>query len=161
LQARAAKSAIRRAQELYDAEGARKELDMISDPKKRNRRAKELRETTENEVELIAKRLSDLVPTGFSKEFENRSHIQQYRQQNFVKTSSHEYVMQDPIDDAAAVDKLFRSRAANKVGTSESEDETADADKDDEFIEAYIKQQQQQNKGSDDDGDDDTTTLLV
>jgi hypothetical protein len=148
---------------LYDAEGARKELEKISDPKKRNKRKKELRDNTENEVKLIAKRLGDLVPTGFSKEFEKRSHIQQYRQSSFVKASSHEYIMQDPIVDAAAVGEILRSSASNKDGTSDSNDETADADKGDEFIEAYAAyiEQHQQKKSSDDDDDDDTTTLLA
>jgi hypothetical protein len=161
LQARAAKSAIRRVQELYDPEGARKELEKISDPKKRDKRAKELRDNPEKEVKSIAKRLGDLVPTGLSKDFDKGTHIQQYRQKQFVKTSSHEYIMLDPIEDAAAVYKRPRSSAANKDTTSDSNDETADAEKDDEFVEAYeayIKQQQQK-KGSDD--DDDTTTILA
>jgi hypothetical protein len=161
LQARAAKSAIRRLQELYDAEGAKKELDKISDPKKRDKRAKELRESTENEVKLIAERLSDLVPTGLSKEFDNRTHIEQYRQANFVKASSHEYIMLDPMVDAAGLAENLRSGAANKDGTSDSHNVTADADRDDEFVEAYeaYLKQQQQKKGSDD--DDNTTTLLA
>ena len=161
LQARAAKSAIRRVQALYDPEGARKELDKISDPKKRNKRANELRDNTESEVTLIAKRLCDLVPTGLSKEFEKGTHIQQYRQKQFVRTSSHEYIMQDPIDDTAAVIKSLRSSTAKNDNTSGSNDETADVEKDDEFIEAYeaYLKEQEQKKGSDDDNE--TTTLLA
>lgn len=71
--------------------------------------------------------------------------------------------MQDPIVDAAAVGEILRSSASNKDGTSDSNDETADADKGDEFIEAYAAyiEQHQQKKSSDDDDDDDTTTLLA
>ena len=103
LQARAAKSAIRRVQELYDADAAAKELAAIADPKERQARALKLRQETQQEIETLAQRLTDLVPSdnGPSTEFKDRFLMQRYKRTqaaNFVRVSSHEFRALDPID---------------------------------------------------------------
>jgi hypothetical protein len=64
LQARAAKSAIRRVQELYDAQQENEEeSDRLHDEAKTKRRQEEI----EEEKKLLARRLTDLIPVGRSR----------------------------------------------------------------------------------------------
>jgi hypothetical protein len=62
LQARAAKSAQKRAVELFDAEGAQKELDLVEDLDLRHKRKKEMRQQTQQELDYMARRLTALIP---------------------------------------------------------------------------------------------------
>jgi hypothetical protein len=150
LQARAAKSAIRRVQELYDPEAAKKELDRILDPVQRNQKAAELREQTEVEIKYLAKRLSELVPTGTSQEFEKKSYIQQFRQTGFKKKSSHEYTLDDPFANDSASEILFRR---------EAKEESSGSDESVEFVDAYI--QQRESDGDEDSNDDNNQRIVL
>jgi hypothetical protein len=162
LQARAAKSAIKRVQKVYDAEAARDELDGISDSKERGKKALELRKRTDDEIKYLAKRLTELVPMGLSEDFQETTRVQQFRQKNYVKTSSHEYVMQDPLESAYATEDLFQDTGASTVdaeavNTTEAE-ATPSPDQEDEFIEAYVEQMK---SFGDDDDDDDIKIMLA
>eukprot|EP00592_Proboscia_alata_P026700 CAMPEP_0194449162 /NCGR_PEP_ID=MMETSP0176-20130528/129982_1 /TAXON_ID=216777 /ORGANISM="Proboscia alata, Strain PI-D3" /LENGTH=697 /DNA_ID=CAMNT_0039276239 /DNA_START=253 /DNA_END=2346 /DNA_ORIENTATION=- len=68
LRARAAKSAVRRAQELYNPERAREHLSQFQNknvsPATRNREAALLRERVVNEIESLGASLVELVPTN-------------------------------------------------------------------------------------------------
>jgi hypothetical protein len=145
LQARAAKSAIRRVQELYDSQAAKKELDGIADPAERNRRARELREQTDVEIKYLAKRLTELVPQGFSPEFENRGNIQRFKQAGFKRTSANEYVTDNPFANESAQEMLFRNyhgekQEISRETDSEPKDEhTPDSGEPDDFVEAYLE----------------------
>jgi hypothetical protein len=66
LQARAAKSALKRAQEIYSASDAQMELDQIQDPAERNAKAQELRQQADKEIKFIARRLTELIPTDLA-----------------------------------------------------------------------------------------------
>lgn len=62
LQARAAKSAIKRAQEIFDAQAVEEELDSLSNTEERDLK-KESRRATEAELSYIASALADLIST--------------------------------------------------------------------------------------------------
>jgi len=149
LQSRAAKSAILRAKELYDSEAIRRELESISDPAERKKRADEDRRATDKEIRHMAERLSDLIPTDLSLGNDQLvAPMEMYDLNSFKRTSSHEYVMRAG---SPTIQNLFRSlrnatglSAAytidylNPMGNATSDNSTAD----DEFIEAWTKQQQ-------------------
>ena len=160
LQARAAKSAIKRVQQLYDTASAANELDGITDSKEREKKVLEMRKRTKDEVEYLARRLTELVPVGFSEEFEETTRVQQFRQKsNYVKTSSHEYFMKDPPIAEPPTTSL------KDIGSSTLDAETAEITKldatsspgeDDEFVETFVKRMKNVvEDGSDDDDDDD------
>jgi hypothetical protein len=154
LQARAAKSAIRRVQELYDSQAAKKELDGIADPAERNRRARELREQTDVEIKYLAKRLTELVPQGFSPEFENRGNIQKFKQAGFKRTSANEYVTDNPFANESTQEMLFRNSHGEKQENSrdtDSESKDEDSGEPDDFVEAYLEDLE---NNRNDDGDD-------
>lgn len=94
LQARAAKSAVRRAIQLYDQKANDKQLNNISDPEKRERRQKELREETKNETRQIADRLTSLVPTDMDLE----APLERYQAPTYKQLSRNEYVVDRPKD---------------------------------------------------------------
>jgi len=171
LQSRAAKSAILRAKELYDSEAIRRELESISDPAEREKRKAEDRQATEKEIQQMAERLSDLIPTDLSLGNDPLiTPMGMFDSNSFKRTSSHEYVMSGA---SPTVQNLFRSlrnatglSAAytidylNPMGNATSNNSTAD----DEFIEAWTKQQQQQQPGpnrSENENDDIIETFLV
>jgi plasmid maintenance system killer protein len=160
LQARAAKAAIRRVQELYDTEGAQNELDGISDQKERDQKKRELRQKIEEEEKYFAKRLSELVPTGPSKEFKGKIYMQGLRVTDFIKTSSHEYTLRQP---PASVTDILKKAAGR--GTSDDDsgtDRPTGKNPDFEFIEAYEKYLEKKQQGEENDDDDgDTKTVLV
>ena len=64
LRARAAKSAVRRAREIYDPDLAQQQLDNIGDPAKRTEKALEMRRASETEISFLANELKRLVPAG-------------------------------------------------------------------------------------------------
>lgn len=139
LQARAAKSAIKRAQEIYDAAAAQKELDSIKDPKERSRKQAAMRRAAEAEMAYIASTLSELIPTGLRLDRKRQTKIQQFVKRHYKPSSSHEIIVDSPIDESSSLNSL--------LGRPD------DTETDEEFVEAWLKRQQE------DDGDD--LTVLV
>jgi hypothetical protein len=88
LQARAAKSAVRRIQQLYDPERARSELDAITDPDVRKKRASELRQEAEEEVRHMADRLSVLIPLDMALDNPEDTRVDQYSTRSQLRESS-------------------------------------------------------------------------
>lgn len=158
LQARAAKSAIKKAQDLYDASSAAKaELDGIADPTERNRRARELREQVEVEMKYMAQRLAELIPTGPSPEFKSSRDIQQLKQTNFKRTGSNEYVAETPIANDFDGENFLRDYMKETSGEAHSDtidDGAPQRGESDEFVEAYLEHLE--NGKDDDDGDEGT-----
>lgn len=64
LRARAAKSAVRRARELYNPDAARVYLDSIEDPVFRAKAAIELKDGANQEIDFMGKELMRLLPVG-------------------------------------------------------------------------------------------------
>jgi hypothetical protein len=152
LQARAAKSAIRRAQEIYNAADARNLLDSIDDPMERDRRALELRQEADLEIQLIAKRLSDLIPTDFSLDDQEIRKMEQYTTTNFKRTSSNEYTMLSPRESNSVVDNL---RKGQKPKTSiELGLDPSGRLSDDEFLASYLREARYESDGDDRDGNE-------
>lgn len=157
LQARAAKSAIRKAQELYDPNAAKQELEGLDeDPVARDKRAAELREATEVEIRYLAQRLSELVPTGKSEEFLGKNYVQQFRQTGFRRKSTNEYTMDDPFANDSATEMLL---GISRPSGSEEQAQKEKHDDDEEFIDAYIEQLE--STGNKDDDDNDETVVLA
>ena len=139
LQARAAKSAIKRAQEIYDAAAAQKELDSIQDPRERSRKQAAMRRAAEAEMAYIATALSELIPTDLQFDRNRQMKIQQLVRRHYKPSSSHEIIVDSPVDESSSLDSL--------LGRPD------DSETDEEFVEAWLKRQQQ------DDGED--STVLV
>lgn len=167
LQARAAKSAIRRAQEIFDVELARKELDAIQDPTLRDRRAKELRKKADDEMKHLASRLTELVPTNPCPELEAELIIQQYTTDEYTRTSSNQYIMKRPLEQSPAIQNLLKNMknsTDDEVDYLNPLDSQALIEKDDEFVEEWLRRASQKGeKGTDndDDDDDDDKVLLL
>lgn len=149
LQSRAAKSAIRRAQQIYDAESARTELDTISDLNERNERAAMLRLQADKELKYLSNRLSELIPTDLALDQRRTSSVQQYQQYNpnsFSRTSENEYMISTRTDRSPALERLLNGHDNSKDGDSkryeidylnpmgDNSDET-----DNEFVEKWSK----------------------
>lgn len=140
LQARAAKSAIRRAQQIYDAQAARDELDSIDNVEERELKKAELRRAMEAEMAYLASQLSELIPTGLLLENKDRqTKIQPFKR--YKKMSSHEIIVEG--DASSSLESLFGK-------TNDDEDQT-----DEEFVEAWMKRLQ-----SSIDDEDDSTVLV-
>jgi hypothetical protein len=113
LQARAAKSAIRRVQELYDPEKIREAIEHIDDPVIQNQIANKMRKDADEEVQFLAKRLSDLIPTDRCLKKDESSKIEQFSL-TYRRTGSHEYTSFDAVPDP--LDALLgRSSTTNET----------------------------------------------
>jgi len=160
LQARAAKSAIRRAQQLYDPQRAKNELDNIVNTEERNARAAEMRKSAEEEMNFLAKRLSELVPPPSEKsiEFKDRTAVKRFQQRRqpsgWIRVNSHEYrpLFDDPEDAVNSVEQdIMNFESQSEANLMESDVHTRLDDKDqdvanvdvndDEFVEAFVRQQ--------------------
>jgi hypothetical protein len=146
LQARAAKSAIRRVQDIYDADKARAELATISDPVQRDKRALELQQLPADEIKQLADRLSKLIPTDCSMDRSKTASTQLYDARSFKRTSANNYVMSSRGEDGSpALDRLlwnmkpdqtYEIDYLNPMGDGSGSD---DSSQDDEFIEEWAK----------------------
>jgi hypothetical protein len=138
LQARMAKSAIRRVQELYDAQAAREELDSIADPRERALRAQEMQAQTEAEIDFLRKALTRLIPTDGSDPVPG---IQIFRRRKFKKIAENEFlVVEGDYEDDDTVDDLTRKIRRN---LDKHYDELRAREKpelSDDFLEAWKKQ---------------------
>jgi hypothetical protein len=116
-----------------------------------------MRKRTDEEIQHLAKRLTELVPSGMSGEFEDTTRIQQLRQKsNFVKTSSHEYVLRnDPPENMSSAESIFEDLTVmnSKVIEPTEADETPSANEEDSSI-----QEPPQQKRKDENGVDDTVS---
>lgn len=140
LQARAAKSAIRRAQQIYDADAAREELDSIQDPTERSLRQASMRQASQAEMDYIASALSELIPTNSLVATERRTtRIKQFRK-TYKRSSNHEII----------IDFADKEGSPSVNSLLERQD---DAMPDDEFVKEWFRRQQQE--------DDDDSTVLV
>ena len=147
LQARAAKSAIKRVQEIYDTESATAELDKIADPLDRDKRATELRRAADEEIKLLAQRFSELIPTDLCLDTGGGTKIEQYDSSSFIRTSANEYVMPSARGErSSTIENLFKSHqgdpksaAAYEIDYLHPMGDSRD-DTDDEFLEEWSKQ---------------------
>lgn len=123
LQARAAKSAIRRAQEIYDASLVQEELSAISDPIERNQRAKEARERADAEIRHLAKRLVELIPPDLRFPGDTPAEFRSQVSNDYRKLSGNEIV----LNRSSAVQRLMNEH-----------DRVSGID-DTDFIEAWLR----------------------
>jgi hypothetical protein len=145
-----------------------KELEGISDPKEREKKALELRKRTNDEIQCLTKKLTELVPIGLSGEFDDKTRVKQFRQRqsNYKKVSSHEYVMLEPLDPREsqhATDRLVEDYTASTREFQEATAQEAQGNapnEEDEFIKAYIRQKGRiGDDESEEDGDDNRIVL--
>jgi hypothetical protein len=158
LQARAAKSALRRAQQLYDTESAKEILDSIGNETERNIKAIELRNNVDAEIQQLAQRLTDLVPNDLSLDNRYNTNIQEFDSSNFERTSSNEYIVKQGRRTklSPALDKLIKNQQSaedesigtsdylNPFGANTTEEGTRLGDKtEEEFIDEWLLTQNQ------------------
>jgi hypothetical protein len=180
LQARAAKSAIRRVQQLYDPQRARNELDEVSDLEKRNAVATEMRMRAEEEIKFLAERMTELLPppSDTSDEFKDRTVVKRFQQRKepsgWVRVNSHEYrpIFDDSYDAVKSVEQDitdFESEAkdgdvleemnAHSATQGKRKDTSMSNSNDNEFVQAFLEQKQA--NVPDVDEDDDNTQILL
>ena len=182
LQARAAKSAIRRVQELYNPQLAKQELADMSDPDQRNAKAKEMRKKAQEEVDFLGRRMAELLPppSDMSDAFRDRTVVKRYQQRkepsSWIRVNSHEYrpVFDDPasavksveedimnFDSKPKVGQLFIKPKDKRVSGGKSSENNTSNEHDDEFLEAFLENQRGDLPDVDDDDDDYTHLLLT
>jgi len=149
LQARAAKSAILRAQKIYDKTAASDVLDSIEDLKERDQKAKEFRHQADEEMKELADRLSELIPTDLSLDDRRNTQVQQFSPKEFVRTSSnHQYVLLSPLEDSQVIRNLLGSRKQHSeddeqidyLNPSSMGENGTPREKDEEFLDEWLKQ---------------------
>jgi hypothetical protein len=148
LQARAAKSALRRVREIYDPATARRELEGISDPIERDRRAKELQQQAQRGIDDMATRLSNLIPLDMILDIPSGSRVEDFSLDDSSNSPS-----------ALLLRRLLRSgasealeRLVEKYGNSVTGDDS-------EFVQAW--ERQRYGRYSDDDGNSTSVTALA
>lgn len=114
LQARAAKSAVRRVQDLY---GKNSELlkDMPDGPEKQQK-ATELKIQIDQEVDFFAKRLAELIPVDLALDDANATLVRQLDSSQYERVSTNEYVMnqQGAVTTSRAVKELLENTPGNQ-----------------------------------------------
>ena len=184
LQARAAKSAIRRAQAIYNDSAARSILNEIKDPKERQLKASQMRHDAEEEIRSLALRLTELIPTDLSLDDGENTEIQQFTSNKFVQTSPNEYVIVSPTEEKSPVvnnllgkqqDSDTEIDYLNPSGKNKSSESTTtqddsvssdnnvdkeenDENNDNEFVEEWLRRA---NYEGENDDDDDFKTFLA
>jgi hypothetical protein len=141
LRARAAKSAVRRANDLFDPKRASDILSGIEDTQERARVATELRRNAQKEVDYLAQRLVELTPTnapldpGLTEKFRVMKESQMLgldipdpqdlvAQEGTTPSSGlDELIRQEILDDEVELDDMRRAMAG---GDDEDEDERGD-----------------------------------
>lgn len=146
LQARAAKSAVLRVQELYDqAKALRLELEAIDDPSIREQRQFQHQNQTLHEIQRLADRLSNLIPNDMSLGLPPEAKIEQFVLHNDAvgHSTSLPHLLVLPRSGSLAVQRLmefYESRGEgsgnNSVPNSSGSDEVLD---DAEFLDAWAK----------------------
>jgi len=153
-------------------EAAREEVDRILDPADRDRRAAKLRQETDDEIQQMAKRLTELIPTDGCLAKPGR--IELYDAINFKRISPNEYVMEQspPADTSQALLNMLAGKH-NKTSTAAAYEidylnpmgNTTNSTGDDEFIEEwynqhFLLQQQGRNSSSADENEDDQEDVV-
>jgi hypothetical protein len=159
LQARAAKSAIKRALELYDAQNATAELDKIADPIERSKKAAELRQAVDEEIKLLGQRLTELIPNDLSLDRVGDAKVQQYDSNSFIHASANEYVMPFRGDKSQSLESLFKSQKGNLTSAADEIDylnPMGDSNDgvDDEFINEWMKRYLDRGNSTNEENDD-------
>ena len=172
LQSRAAKSAIRRVNDIYNAESAITDLAQIADHMERQKRASTLRLEAELEVKRLADRLADLVPSDLSwDESESETIVEQYQAGNYLGSSKHKYKIPSFEVESPALKNLLNSYTSHPKTAGESYDidylnpmGVRDFPSDDEFIREWSKNNRRSNVGDQKysgDGENFMETILV
>ena len=172
LQARAAKSAIHRVNHIYNAERAANELNQITDPLERQKRASDLQQEAEMEVKKLADRLTDLVPTDLSwDEPGSDLTIQQFQGASNLGSLTRKYRIPSIEAESSALRKLFDEYISPPKTDGESYEidylnpmGADDLSSDDEFLIEWLKQNEGTKAGNEtysDDGENLTETILV
>lgn len=173
LQARAAKSAIKRVRDLYNAEAAREEVDSIRDPEECDKRKVEQRRKADEEIQQMARRLTELIPTDLSLSNQENGRVEQfYHVQDFKRVSRNELVLPFSLGDmkspasqsyfsAISNDKSedalsYEIEYLNPMGNTTSSEAGVD-----EFIEAWKRQMAGSNTSSNENDEDAIDTVLV
>ena len=137
LQARTAKSAIRRVQEIYDAESATLELAKIRDPRQRDRMKQLMQQRSESEIQYLKATLTKLVPLDDS----NPIPVKIFREKKFKKISPNEFiVVEEDFEDEGDVDDLSRKLRHNMI--DDSNDKVNDNENANDFVDAWEMRQQ-------------------
>ena len=174
LQARAAKSAIKRARELYDAQAARKDLESISDPIEQNKRKMELRQQVNNEVQRMARRLTELVPNDGSlgnlknarvealRTYQQMSHNELVVAPALAESNLRSPILRDyysSLEDATLSAPSFDIDYLNPMSNNTTTAENSVGDE--EFLDSWIRQQMGRNRASNETDQNTTETFLV
>lgn len=153
LQSRAAKSAIKRVNELYRNATVTPELDQIADPDERQKQASIIQQDIDDEIKSLADRLASLVPNDLSSD-EPDVTVEQYNLDTPKRTSGtnqYSYTIPSLQTQSPTLRRLFANyHASSNHSTASYEIDylnpmgTNDTSLDDEFIAEWY----QQNRGS-------------
>mmetsp|Transcript_42402 Transcript_42402/g.47383 ORF Transcript_42402/g.47383 Transcript_42402/m.47383 type:complete len:841 (+) Transcript_42402:151-2673(+) len=131
LQARAAKSAVRRYNELTDREKQIEKLNETLNPKEEDdhdRKIQQMKKKVDDEIKFIGSRLLDLIPVGSGdlEEFgEVNTSIFQKKKVKFRKVSSHMYsrLKDDPLDyEKTIISAPNNATTVNEIESKENDD---------------------------------------
>lgn len=158
LQARAAKSAVRRVQDMYkNTAEATRELDKtVTDRAERNRIVEAMKQQNENEIQFLREKLTELIPTDKSilEEFgDGAGRIEQNQLNKLTMLRQPQsYVVQNLLDDSnsdmtantTAISSLSprpsSSEGDGKAYETSSDNDSDDEDNDDnEFIQEFLR----------------------
>jgi hypothetical protein len=171
LQSRAAKSAIRRVHDIY-TDGAIADLTQIADHAERQKRASAVRQEAEQEVQKLADRLTDLVPSDLSwDESETETKVEQYHTGNYLGSSKHRYRIPSIESESPAIKNLLYNYSSHPKTYGESFEidylnptGLNDLPSDDEFIREWSRNNQGSYVGdtkNSDDGENVIETILA
>ena len=173
LQSRAAKSAIRRVNDIYNTERATATLKDISDPSEHQKRASTIQQEAEMEVKKLADRLTDLVPAGLSwDESESEIKVEQFHTGSYLGSPKQKYKLPSIETESPALKNLFQKYTTHQRTAGESYEidyldpmGVHDLQSDDEFVSEWSMYNQWSNAGitknSDDDDESSIETILV
>ena len=151
LQARTAKSAIRRVQAIYSGDTVKQELSRITDPTQREEKKKSMRQRSEIEIQYLRDSITNLVPIDDS----DPVPVKIFREKSFKKISPNEFlVIEEDSDDSISIADLSRKIRLNanndsSVSVPPSQDYNGSVTgTEDDFVEAWRKQHRNGSSGS-------------
>ena len=130
LQARAAKSAIARVQNLYKERNQQtaEVMEKVKDPQKRQKQIDRIRERVDDEVASLAKRLSDLIPTETDPGDGPGLKFQNFIPNSTIKAGGRTLHVSLPTDRSIAVESLLRQYGDKSATGKGSKEGTEDND---------------------------------